>query len=134
MDTIYEEGHPDLEAKKKAKENEIAIVEVEYQVYYGNDKIVRKYFQVWHFDKDITISVMINSFLSMQISCAFVANMMMTCYGLICPASGFLIPQLEDPIIGFGINKEEGSWLGIYLNSVKISSIWPIWNNFGTIS
>ena len=53
MDTIYEEGHPDLEAKKKAKENEIAIVEVEYQVYYGNDKIVRKYFQVWHFDKDI---------------------------------------------------------------------------------
>ena len=56
MDTIYEEGHPDLEAKKKAKENEIAIVEVEYQVYYGNDKIVRKYFQVGYFDRDSSMS------------------------------------------------------------------------------
>jgi hypothetical protein len=37
---------------------------------------------------------------------------MMACYGLIIPSSGFLIPQLEDPDIGFGINTEEGSWLG----------------------
>ena len=38
--------------------------------------------------------------------------MMMMCYGLVRPASGFLIPQLEDPEIGFGIDKEQGSWLG----------------------
>ena len=36
----------------------------------------------------------------------------MMCYGLVRPASGFLIPQLEDPEIGFGIDKEQGSWLG----------------------
>ena len=45
-------------------------------------------------------------------SCALGANLMMACYGLTVPASGFLIPQLEDSVIGFGINKEEGSWLG----------------------
>ena len=45
-------------------------------------------------------------------SCALGANLMMACYGLTVPASGFLIPQLEDSGIGFGINKEEGSWLG----------------------
>jgi hypothetical protein len=44
--------------------------------------------------------------------CALGANLMMTCYGLIAPSSGFLIPQLEDHDIGFGINTEEGSWLG----------------------
>ena len=27
-------------------------------------------------------------------------------------ASGLIIPQLEDPEIGFGISKEDGSWLG----------------------
>lgn len=36
---------------------------------------------------------------------------MMTAYGLVVPASGFLIPQLEDPINGFGISIDEGSWL-----------------------
>ena len=49
--------------------------------------------------------------------------MMMTCYGLICPASGFLIPQLEDPIIGFGINKEEGSWLGMHLIRIDVVQV-----------
>ena len=37
---------------------------------------------------------------------------MMACYGLVTPASAFLIPQLEDPINGFGITLDEGSWLG----------------------
>ena len=41
--------------------------------------------------------------------------MMMMSYGLVTPASGFLIPQLEDSEIGFGINKDQGSWLGIYV-------------------
>ena len=45
-------------------------------------------------------------------ACALGANMMMLCYGLVVPSSGFLIPQLEDPKIGFGITTEEGSWLG----------------------
>ena len=36
----------------------------------------------------------------------------MFCYGLIIPASGFLLPQLERTDVGFGISKEEGSWLG----------------------
>ena len=44
-------------------------------------------------------------------ACALGANMMMLCYGLSYPSSGFLIPQLEDPQIGFGISVEEGSWL-----------------------
>ena len=45
-------------------------------------------------------------------ACAFGANVMMLCYGLVVPSSGFLIPQLEDPKNGFGITTEEGSWLG----------------------
>ena len=44
-------------------------------------------------------------------SCAFVANLTMTCIG-ITRITGFVIPQLEDPEIGFGISKEGGSWLG----------------------
>ena len=47
-----------------------------------------------------------------QIACAFAANLMMTCYGLVVPASAFMIPQLEDPVTGFGITIDEGSWLG----------------------
>ena len=47
-----------------------------------------------------------------QMACAFGANLMMTCYGLVVPASAFMIPQLEDPITGFGISIDEGSWLG----------------------
>ena len=60
-------------------------------------------------------------------SCAFVANLMMTCYGLICPASGFLIPQLEDPDIGFSITKEEGSWLGkVWIKSLSPSPFFSL--------
>ena len=42
---------------------------------------------------------------------AFGANLMMTCYGIVFSASGFMIPQLENPITGFGITKDQGSWL-----------------------
>ena len=56
-------------------------------------------------------------------ACAFGANLMMTCYGLVVPASAFMIPQLEDPDSGFGISLDEGSWLGkleanIYINLI----------------
>ena len=44
------------------------------------------------------------------------ANLMMTCYGLVFSASGFMIPQLEDPVGGFGIDKNDGSWLGDFLS------------------
>ena len=47
---------------------------------------------------------------------------MMACYGLVVPSSGFLIPQIEDPDTGFGINKEEGSWFGIFI-PLKIDDI-----------
>ena len=50
---------------------------------------------------------------------AFGANLMMTCYGIVFSASGFMIPQLEDPIAGFGITKEQGSWLASIM--VKLS-------------
>ena len=43
--------------------------------------------------------------------CAFGANLMTTSYGMAVASSGFLIPQLENPDIGFGISVEEGSWL-----------------------
>ena len=36
----------------------------------------------------------------------------MGCTGLINPTSSFMIPQLEDKESGFGLTKEEGSWLG----------------------
>lgn len=35
----------------------------------------------------------------------------MTAYGLVASCSSFLIPQLEDPVNGFGITLDEGSWL-----------------------
>ena len=56
-----------------------------------------------------------------QIGCALVANLMMGCYGLICPASSFLIPQLEDKDSGFGINQDQVSWLGknFFLHNVQ---------------
>ena len=110
MDTIQEESSAaDINARKKAKEIE---VELETQRFSANDRIVRKYFQVRTCTISRHISILISEKFMFQISCTFVANLMMTCYGLICPASGFLIPQLEDPVTGFGINKEEGSWLG----------------------
>ena len=52
-------------------------------------------------------------------ACAFGANLMMTCYGLVVPASAFMIPQLEDPDSGFGISLDEGSWLGMYFQEKK---------------
>ena len=61
-------------------------------------------------------------------ACAFGANLMMTCYGLVVPSSGFMIPQLEDPDSGFGISVEEGSWLGITC-VILICSIFKL-NNF----
>ena len=51
-------------------------------------------------------------------ACAFGANLMMTCYGLVVPASAFMIPQLEDPDSGFGISLDEGSWLGTFLREI----------------
>ena len=44
--------------------------------------------------------------------CALAANLMMMCHGLTFPSSGFMIPQLEDPKTGFGISKDDGSWVG----------------------
>ena len=48
---------------------------------------------------------------------AFAANMIMMCYGLVFSASGFMLPQLEDPILGFGISEEQGSWFGKYIHN-----------------
>ena len=50
---------------------------------------------------------------------------MMLSYGLAAASSGFLIPQLENPDIGFGISVEEGSWLCKF-------SIWLIYNSIVT--
>ena len=47
-------------------------------------------------------------------ACAFGANLMMNCYGLVVPASAFMIPQMEDSESDFGISLDEGSWLGMY--------------------
>ena len=44
--------------------------------------------------------------------CAFAANLMYVCQGMIFATSGFLIPKLEDPTDGFGISIDEGSWVG----------------------
>ena len=44
--------------------------------------------------------------------CAFGANLMYVCHGMVFSASGFLITRLEDPVDGFGIDVEEGSWVG----------------------
>ena len=45
---------------------------------------------------------------------------MNTCYGMVYCASGFMLPQLEDPKVGFGISKEDGSWFGRYINHIPI--------------
>ena len=44
--------------------------------------------------------------------CAFAANLMYVCQGMIFATSGFLIPKLEDPTDGFGISIDQGSWVG----------------------
>ena len=36
---------------------------------------------------------------------------MLVCAGISFSASGFLIPQLEDPAVGFGITSDDGSWI-----------------------
>ena len=59
-----------------------------------------------------------------QMLYAFGANLMMTCYGIVFSASGFMIPQLEDPITGFGITKDQGSWLASIMVSFS-NSFWP---------
>lgn len=72
------------------KDIEVLDIEWENAVYSQNDRVVKKYFQM---------------------ACAFGANLLMACYGLVVPASGFLIPQLEDKVEGFGITLDQGSWL-----------------------
>ena len=74
-----------------AKEIEIQEIQYVNQFYAENDRVVRRYFQTF---------------------CAFAANLLFFCYGIIFLQSGLLIPQFEDPEIGFGIDKEKGSWFG----------------------
>ena len=52
---------------------------------------------------------------------------MNTCYGMVYCASGFMLPQLEDPKEGFGISKEDGSWFGRYfkLIPIEVSKSYP---------
>ena len=47
MDTIQEEFSKDIDAKKRAKEIEVIEIEWENEIYSENDRIVRKYFQVY---------------------------------------------------------------------------------------
>ena len=47
-----------------------------------------------------------------QMICAFGANLMYVCHGMVFAASGFLLPKLEDVNDGFGITFDEGSWVG----------------------
>ena len=51
----------------------------------------------------------------MQIFCVFGANLMMVALGLSFSQSGYALPQLEDPKIGFSISKEDGSWFASIL-------------------
>ena len=52
----------------------------------------------------------------------------MGCTGLINPTSSFMIPQLEDKESGFGLTKEEGSWLGkLLLNNLSELLIIPLY-------
>ena len=60
---------------------------------------------------------------------AFGANLMMTCYGIVFSASGFMIPQLEDPFTGFGITKEQGSWLASIMVTKHFLKYPPIFPN-----
>ena len=45
---------------------------------------------------------------------------MMPCWGFVYAAPGFMIPQLEDPVNGFGITKEEGSWFGSTMTTYNV--------------
>ena len=61
---------------------------------------------------------------------AFVANLLFACYGLTCSASGFIIPQLEDPVTGFGISKEDGSWIAsMYVVGCLVGSFVGGWQS-----
>lgn len=77
-----------LEKKEKISEK-VSLLNIQ-----NNERIVRKYYQVF---------------------CALGAGLMLTCIGFCGPASGFLIPQLEDPKVGFGITTEDGSWIASIL-------------------
>ena len=77
-----------------SRKKEIEVVEVQWEqstFHPENDRVVRKYHQFFY---------------------CFGANLLLFCFGVIFPQSGFLLPQLEDPDIGFGIDKNQGSWFG----------------------
>ncbi len=81
---------------RRSKEDEIQVLETQWNIdghcfYAENDRVVRKHFQLF---------------------CALGANFLLFCFGLIFPQSGFLLPQLQDPVHGFGIDQEQGSWFG----------------------
>ena len=42
----------------------------------------------------------------------------MSAMGLTFGTSGFLIPKLENPLTGFGISLEQGSWLGEFYHNL----------------
>ena len=46
---------------------------------------------------------------------------MLVCVGISSSASGFLIPQLEDPTVGFGITTDDGSWIASVLEIGSLS-------------
>ena len=46
---------------------------------------------------------------------------MLVCAGISFSASGFLIPQLEDPAVGFGITSDDGSWIASILEIGSLS-------------
>ena len=46
---------------------------------------------------------------------------MLVCVGISSSASGFLIPQLEDPTVGFGITTDDGSWIASILEIGSLS-------------
>ena len=47
---------------------------------------------------------------------------MMVCFGLIHPASSYLIPQLKDEI-GFEIDEHQGSWIGMSNQQSKLNNV-----------
>ena len=83
-------------------------------------KVVRQYFQVRKFHSIRKFSIKkLYEIIGLQMICAFGANLMYVCHGMIFAASGFLIPKLEDPIEGFGISVNEGSWVGKNIRKFK---------------
>ena len=60
---------------------------------------------------------------------------MLVCVGISSSASGFLIPQLEDPTVGFGITTDDGSWIASILEvgSLLWMCFWCIWEALGKL-